>query len=72
MVGVRTERYKLIHYPTMDDPYKWELFDLEKDPDELQNEYRNPEFKEVRERMEVALRKLITDLEDPVELPDLM
>lgn len=32
--GVRTERYKLICYYTVNE---WELFDLEKDPDEMEN-----------------------------------
>lgn len=32
--GVRTDRYKLIHYPTTDE---WELFDLQTDPDELRS-----------------------------------
>lgn len=47
--GIRTDRYKLIHYyphdgnPTMD---QWELFDLQQDPDELQNIYSKAEHKE--------------------------
>jgi arylsulfatase A-like enzyme len=32
--GIRTERYKLIYYYTRNE---WELFDLEKDPDEMDN-----------------------------------
>jgi arylsulfatase A-like enzyme len=32
--GIRTERYKLISYYTVNE---WELFDLEKDPDEMEN-----------------------------------
>ena len=32
--GIRTERYKLISYYTQN---QWELFDLEKDPDEMEN-----------------------------------
>lgn len=32
--GIRTERYKLIYYYTRNE---WELFDLEKDPDEMEN-----------------------------------
>ncbi len=32
--GVRTNRYKLISYYTVNE---WELFDLEKDPDEMEN-----------------------------------
>lgn len=43
--GIRTDRYKLIHYyphdrrPDMD---QWELFDLKNDPYELQNIYHEP------------------------------
>lgn len=32
--GIRTERYKLIYYYTINE---WELFDLKKDPDEMEN-----------------------------------
>ena len=32
--GIRTKRYKLISYYTVNE---WELFDLEKDPDEMEN-----------------------------------
>jgi len=32
--GIRTDRYKLIYYYTVNE---WELFDLEKDPDEMEN-----------------------------------
>ena len=32
--GIRTECYKLISYYTRNE---WELFDLEKDPDEMEN-----------------------------------
>jgi len=32
--GIRTDRYKLIHYYTVNE---WEMFDLEKDPDEMEN-----------------------------------
>jgi len=39
--GVRTDRYKLIHFYTIDE---WELFDLETDPDELNSvDYKVPE-----------------------------
>ena len=34
--GIRTDRYKLIHYYTLD---QWEFFDLEADPEELRNAY---------------------------------
>ncbi|HSY44248.1 MAG TPA: sulfatase/phosphatase domain-containing protein, partial [Candidatus Acidoferrum sp.] len=41
--GVRTERYKLIHYYKLpafpDEPEEFELYDLQKDPGELNNLY---------------------------------
>ncbi|MGE4490281.1 MAG: sulfatase [Kiritimatiellales bacterium] len=40
--GIRTDRYKLIHfYYSMD---QWELFDLQNDPYELHNLIDNPEY----------------------------
>jgi len=72
MIGVRTDRYKLIHYPAMDESYQWELFDLKNDSDEIKNQYRNPEYQETKERLKKNLRKLIRDFEDPVEAPGLM
>lgn len=44
--GVRTARYKLIRYyePQWDE---YELFDLEKDPDELRNAYEDPAYASV-------------------------
>jgi len=55
--GVRTLRYKLIYYyadalgqpGAIDDPKppEWELFDLDKDPNELHNVYHDPAHAEV-------------------------
>lgn len=42
--GIRTNRYKLMHFYRFDE---WEFYDLEKDPDELQNEYNNPDYADV-------------------------
>ena len=39
---VVSEKYKLIHYYTMNE---WELFDLEKDPDEMENLWEWSGFK---------------------------
>lgn len=46
--GIRSDRYKLIHFYTTDE---WELFDLENDPDEMQNEYLNPEYIDIVKAM---------------------
>jgi arylsulfatase A-like enzyme len=46
--GVRTERYKLIHYYKLaafpDEPEEFELYDLQKDPGELDNLYGKPGY----------------------------
>ncbi len=50
--GVRTDRYKLIHYYLIDE---WELFDLEKDPEEDQSVYDDPEYADVVARLKEEL-----------------
>ncbi len=53
--GVRTERYKLIHfYYSMDE---WELFDLKKDPNELKNLINDPEYADVVKKMKSELKQ---------------
>jgi arylsulfatase A-like enzyme len=52
--GIRTKRFKLIYYyadalgqaGAIDETYdpEWELFDLEKDPNELRNVYNDPNY----------------------------
>ena len=63
--GIRTERYKLIHF--YNDIDVWELYDLETDPHELTNLYGRPEYREIEaelhERLK-ALRKELRDNED--------
>jgi arylsulfatase A-like enzyme len=43
--GVRTHRYKLVHYPYGDNA--WELYDLAKDPRELQNVFDDSNYAKV-------------------------
>jgi arylsulfatase A-like enzyme len=43
--GVRTGRYKLIHF--YDDIDAWELYDLENDPHEVNNVYGTPAYKDI-------------------------
>ncbi len=54
--GIRTDRYKLIHfYYNMD---QWELFDLEKDSNELDNLYGNPAYDKITDDLKVRLSEL--------------
>ncbi len=53
--GVRDSRYKLIHFYQFDE---WELYDVESDPDELQNEYDNPKYADQIERLKHRLTEL--------------
>lgn len=54
--GVRTQRYKLIHF--YHDIDAWELFDLEKDPDELNNVYGKSEYADVTKELKTELSRL--------------
>jgi arylsulfatase A-like enzyme len=65
--GIRTHRYKLIHTPQSDG---WELLDLKTDPDEMQNQFANPEYKNVLDDMKKRLNKLVIQTQlDPANLP---
>ena len=58
--GVRTDRYKLIHYyPTEKvQASGWELLDLKADPMELKNQYRNPQYQYIVEELEAEIDRL--------------
>jgi arylsulfatase A-like enzyme len=51
--GVRTDRYKLIHFYY--DVDEWELYDIQRDPNEMQNLYDNPDYSEIRKVMHQKL-----------------
>ena len=59
---MRTDRYKLIEYYT-EGPY-WELFDLQEDPNEVNNRYEDPALSEVREELTQRLRETQTAYAD--------
>ncbi|MCB0840062.1 MAG: sulfatase [Bacteroidetes bacterium] len=64
--GITTDKYKLIHfYYDMD---SWELFDLEKDPEEMQNVYDDPAYAEVQEGLHQQLEALREKYGDSDEL----
>lgn len=60
--GVRDKRYKLIRFYKRVDA--WELFDLEKDPNEMQNVIADPNYKKVLEEMKKKLLKEIKAFQD--------
>ncbi len=52
--GIRTDRYKLIHYYTDD---TFELFDLQNDPNEINNLFDHPEYQTLRETLLAELNR---------------
>ena len=54
--GVRTDRYKLIHF--YDNIDTWEMYDLKEDPRETTNVYEDPEYADVREQLHQKLLEL--------------
>lgn len=59
--GVRTERYKLIHFY---EKQEWELFDLEKDPHELTSVYGQGDYADVQKELEAELKRLREQYKD--------
>jgi arylsulfatase A-like enzyme len=55
MRGVRTSRWKLIHY--IQNPQGHELFDLENDPEERRNLYDDPKYKQQAQELTARLEK---------------
>jgi hypothetical protein len=72
--GVRTHRYKLIFYyglglgapGALDEPLppEWELFDLEKDPREMNNVYDEPSYADIVRQLRRELIRLRAKYED--------
>lgn len=58
--GVTTQRYKLIRFYGYDVPDReeWELYDLERDPQEMRNAYSNPEYAAIVAQLKVKLQDL--------------
>jgi arylsulfatase A-like enzyme len=64
--GVRTDRYKLMHFYY--DIDEWELYDLETDPNEMQNVYGQQAYAEVQEKLHQRLKELQVEYGDSEEL----
>ena len=62
--GVTNGKHKLIHYYQLDE---WELFDLDKDPNELKSEYANVEYASVKASLNKELDRLRELYQVPVD-----
>lgn len=62
--GVRTDRYKLIHF--YNDIDCWELYDLQEDPQEMNNIYGKPGTEEVTKELKAEMLKLQEQYDDPI------
>ena len=60
--GIRTERYKLIHF--YEDIDVWELYDLDNDPKEMTNLISDPAYKGTIDSLKLKLRKLQNQYQD--------
>ncbi len=63
--GVRTDRYKLIHYYENED---WEMYDLQNDPHEMNNIYGNKSHLQESTELRKKLRNLQEFYQVPVDL----
>ncbi|RIH63946.1 DUF4976 domain-containing protein [Mariniphaga sediminis] len=65
--GIRTERFKLIHF--YNDVDEWELYDMQNDPQEMNNIYGHPEYQEVVKSMKEELKNQQELYADPINHP---
>ena len=61
-IGVRTDRYKLIWFYENNE---WELYDLEKDQQEMKNVHNDPAYTKVKGMMKKKLQQLKEQYKDP-------
>ncbi len=61
--GVRTERYKLIHFYPVNE---WELYDLQKDPNEMNSVYGDPAYSSIEKELKAELQRLQRKYQDPI------
>ena len=65
--GIRTDRYKLIHFYEFG---AWEFYDLKEDPKELQNLYPNAQYAKIISTMKSRLNEMIIFYEDDSITPE--
>jgi arylsulfatase A-like enzyme len=59
--GIRTDKHKLIHFYTINE---WELYDLEKDPSEMQSRYMDPAYEQTVADLKRQLEELRKQYKD--------
>ena len=59
--GVRTARYTLAHFYRTDE---WELYDLQKDPQQLRSVYADPGYAKTLAKLKTELTRLRTEFKD--------
>ena len=62
--GVRTERYKLIHFWYKD---QWECYDLQNDPNEIKNIYNDPKAQDIVRQLKTELERIRKEVDDKDE-----
>ncbi len=65
--GVRTKRYKLIHF--YNDIDEWELYDMKKDPNEMNNVYNDSGYAKVVKELKTELKRLREKYKDDTGKP---
>ena len=66
--GIRNEKFKLIHFYYNIDV--WELYDLEKDPSQMNNIYSDPNYASTIAELKVKLKNLMIKYENDKSLVD--
>ena len=62
--GVSDGRYKLMHF--YNDIDQWEMYDLQNDPNEMNNLFGNPEYADLQKRMLGILKAKQVEYDDPI------
>jgi arylsulfatase A-like enzyme len=65
--GVRTDRFKLIHFYQF---AEWEFYDLEADPQELTNQYKNPIYATIIAGLKTRLEELAAQYQDETDVSE--
>lgn len=65
--GIRTHRYKLIYFNKLN---QWELYDLLKDPIEMNNVYSDPAYQKIVVQLKVEMNRLRKELKDEDQFAD--